>query len=137
MSLPENELRVPLTALSFQLLLALADEARHGYGIVKEIEQATDGAMKPATGAVYLAIQRMVDEGLICNEAPPTHAAVDERTALWHSDSLRRRALEFVNQVAVIGAVHGDSKYGRLLKTRNIDQAAKAGGNRAQVHARR
>ena len=47
MSLPKKELRLPLTPLSFQLLLALADEHRHGYGIVKEIEHATGGEMKP------------------------------------------------------------------------------------------
>ena len=106
MSLPENELRVPLTALSFQLLLALADEARHGYGIVKEIEQTTDGAMKPATGAVYLAIQRMVDEGLICNEAPPTHAAVDERRRYYRLTALGRRtaAAEATRLAGLVGA---------------------------------
>ena len=106
MSLQENELRAPLTALSFQLLLALADEARHGYGIVKEIEHATDGAMKPATGAVYLAIQRMVDEGLICNEAAPGDVAVDERRRYYGLTGLGRRtaAAEATRLAGLVGA---------------------------------
>lgn len=106
MSLQENELRLPLTALSFQLLLALADEPRHGYGIVKEIERATDGTMKPATGAVYLAIQRMVDEGLICNEAAPDDVAVDERRRYYGLTKLGRRAAaaEATRLAGLVGA---------------------------------
>lgn len=106
MSFQNKELRLPLTPLSFQLLLAIADEHRHGYGIVKEIELATDGAMKPATGAVYLAIQRMVDEGLICNEAAPRDVAVDERRRYYGLTKLGRRtaAAEATRLAGLVGA---------------------------------
>ena len=90
MSKQGNELRLPLTPLSFQLLLALADEPRHGYGIVKEIEQATEGRMKPATGAVYLALQRMADEGLIQKEPAPLDAEVDGRRLYYGLTELGR-----------------------------------------------
>ena len=54
-----------MTPLTYQILLALADEARHGYGIIKEIEvRAGDGAA-PSTGALYLALQRLEGGGLI------------------------------------------------------------------------
>ena len=63
---------LPLTHLSYHILLALADADRHGYGIIKEIEERTEGAMTPSTGALYLALQRMDEEGLIEHtEAPP------------------------------------------------------------------
>ena len=106
MSFQNKELRLPLTPLSFQLLLAIADKHRHGYGIVKEIELATDGAMKPATGAVYLAIQRMVDEGLICNEAAPGDIAVDERRRYYGLTKLGRRtaAAEATRLAGLVGA---------------------------------
>lgn len=55
----------PLTHLSYHILLALADEERHGYGILKEIEDRSRGAMTPSTGALYLALQRMEEEGAI------------------------------------------------------------------------
>ena len=56
---------LPLTPLSYHVLLALADTDRHGYGVMKEIERQTSGQMKPATGTLYLAAKRLVDTGLI------------------------------------------------------------------------
>lgn len=57
--------RLPLTPLSFQILVSLADQPRHGYGIIKEIEAVEDRAFQSSTGTLYLAIQRLVKEGLI------------------------------------------------------------------------
>ena len=106
MSFQNKELRLPLTALSFQLLLALADEHRHGYGIVKEIEHATDGDMKPATGAVYLALQRMVDEGLVRTEQRPRDTDVDERRRYYGLTTLGRStaAAEATRLAGLVGA---------------------------------
>ena len=56
---------LPLTPLSFQILVALADEARHGYGIIKEIEERSGRPLKSSTGTLYLAIQRLEQEGLV------------------------------------------------------------------------
>jgi DNA-binding PadR family transcriptional regulator len=61
-----------LTPLSFEILIALADVPRHGYGIIKEIEAREGEGAAPSTGALYLALQRMEREGLIGGaEAPP------------------------------------------------------------------
>ena len=54
-----------MTPLTFQILLALADEVRHGYGIIKEIEERAGTGAAPSTGALYLALQRMESEGFI------------------------------------------------------------------------
>jgi DNA-binding PadR family transcriptional regulator len=70
---------LPLTHLSYHVLLALADRPRHGYGIIKEIEAETGGAMSPSTGALYLALQRMEEEGLL--EAATERPAEDEDDA--------------------------------------------------------
>jgi DNA-binding PadR family transcriptional regulator len=56
---------LPLTPLSFEILLALADEPRHGYGIIKEIEARTGKPLKSSTGTLYLAIRRLEDGELI------------------------------------------------------------------------
>ena len=58
-----------LTPLTYQILLALADADRHGYGIIKEIEARAGATSAPSTGALYLALQRMEAEGLVA-EAP-------------------------------------------------------------------
>lgn len=56
---------LPLTPLSFEILLALADEPRHGYGIIKEIEARTGKPLKSSTGTLYLAIRRLEEQALI------------------------------------------------------------------------
>ncbi|MEJ2237296.1 MAG: helix-turn-helix transcriptional regulator [Gemmatimonadales bacterium] len=86
---------LPLTPLSFQILLALVDGERHGYGIMKEIERRTRGRMTPATGPLYLAAQRLMDQGLI---------AESEKRPAPELDDQRRRYYEltpFGRQVAV------------------------------------
>ena len=61
-----------MTPLTFDILLALADEARHGYGIIKEIEIRSGSGSAPSTGALYLALRRMQGDGLIEEESAPT-----------------------------------------------------------------
>jgi DNA-binding PadR family transcriptional regulator len=56
---------LPLTSLTFHVLLALADANRHGYGIIKEVEERTNGKMELETGTLYAAMKRMRDDGLI------------------------------------------------------------------------
>jgi DNA-binding PadR family transcriptional regulator len=56
---------LPLTHLSYHVLLALADDDRHGYGIIKEVLARTDGQMELETGTLYTALKRLKDEGLI------------------------------------------------------------------------
>ncbi len=64
------EAELPLTPLSFEFLLALADRERHGYGVIKEIERQTEGSARPATGALYLAAKRLQESGLITESEP-------------------------------------------------------------------
>lgn len=56
---------LPLTTLTYHILLALADHDRHGYSIIKEVEERTGQAMQIETGALYHAIRRMKEEELI------------------------------------------------------------------------
>ena len=66
-----------LTPLTYQILLALADRDRHGYGIIKEIEGRAGRSSTPSTGALYLALQRMEVDGLVA-EAPERPDSVDD-----------------------------------------------------------
>ncbi len=61
----DPEKLLPLTPLSLHLLLALAASKNYGYGLMKEVRERTNGAINPATGTVYLALQRLGDEGLV------------------------------------------------------------------------
>ncbi len=62
---PPTASLLPLTHLTYHVLLALAGEPLHGYGMIVEIEQRTDGAMQVEAGTLYAAIKRMVADGLI------------------------------------------------------------------------
>ena len=69
---------MPVTPLTYQILMALADAPRHGYGIIKEIGARLGEAAEPSTGALYLALQRMEAEGLIL-DVPAPEADADAR----------------------------------------------------------
>jgi DNA-binding PadR family transcriptional regulator len=60
---PEDLL--PLQTATFHILLALADEDRHGYAIIQEVAARTDGAVKLSAGTLYRSIQRMLEQGLL------------------------------------------------------------------------
>lgn len=75
---------MPLTPLSYHILLALGDGEMHGYGVMKEIEQHTNGAMKPATGALYLAAKRLLDSGLIEESEERPDPELDDRRRRYY-----------------------------------------------------
>ena len=68
-----------VTPLTYDILLALADAVRHGYGIIKEIEARAGADEAPSTGALYLALQRMESEGLIRDADTPPDPQADRR----------------------------------------------------------
>jgi DNA-binding PadR family transcriptional regulator len=49
---------LPLSPQQFHILLSLADGPRHGYGVIREVEERTDGAVRLGTGTLYTAIAR-------------------------------------------------------------------------------
>ena len=64
-----------LTPLSAAILFALGDGARHGYAIIKEIEEMTQGDMRPNTGSMYLALHRLRQDGFIVEAVGPSEDA--------------------------------------------------------------
>ena len=83
-----------MTPLTYEILLALADAPRHGYGIIKEIEARFGATSAPSTGALYLALQRMEAEGLIEEASEKTAASDDKRRRYWTITSRGREAAE-------------------------------------------
>jgi DNA-binding PadR family transcriptional regulator len=80
---------LPLTPVALNILLALADEERHGYGIGVEVRERTGGKMRLGPGTLYGSIKRMVDGGLVEeSEGRPEEATDDERRGY---DEERRR----------------------------------------------
>ncbi len=61
----DPETMLPLSQSVFHILLALADGEKHGYGIMLEIEERTDGQVRVGPGTLYGAIKRLLAQGLI------------------------------------------------------------------------
>jgi DNA-binding PadR family transcriptional regulator len=56
---------LPLAPASFHILLALAEEDRHGYAILLDVERRTGGEVKLSAATLYRSIQKLLDDGLI------------------------------------------------------------------------
>jgi DNA-binding PadR family transcriptional regulator len=55
----------PLPSAAFQILLSLAGEDLHGYGIMRQVAEQTDGRMRLGPGTLYSSIQTLLDEKFI------------------------------------------------------------------------
>ncbi len=85
----------PLSAAVFEILLALADEERHGYDIMREVERRTGGNLSLYPGTLYRAISRLVAEGLVEElDERPARQDDDERRRYYRVTSLGRLAAE-------------------------------------------
>ncbi len=82
---------LPLTPLSFHILLALADDDRHGYGIIKEVRDRTNGEVNPGAGTLYAAVQRMLDDELIVETSDRPAAGDDERRRYYRLTAFGRQ----------------------------------------------
>lgn len=55
----------PLTEATFLILLSLVPEARHGYAIMRDVNQLSEGRVNLSTGTLYTALKRLLDDGWI------------------------------------------------------------------------
>src|SRR6476659_9050122 len=79
-----------LSDLAFHILLALGDGPSHGYAIGKDVEERSGGRLDPTTGALYQALRRLEDDGLV---APaPSPRGVDARRKYFALTAAGRRA---------------------------------------------
>lgn len=78
----------------FHILLALATEDRHGYSIMRETEQLTDGQVKLGPGALYAGLGKLTDGGLIAEtEDRPAPELDDARRRYYRITDAGRLAL--------------------------------------------
>src|SRR5271169_4489443 len=63
----------PMTGQAFFVLTALADGPRHGYGIVGEVDELSQGRVKLKIGSLYGVLDRLAAEGLIEPDREEAH----------------------------------------------------------------
>lgn len=77
-----------MTPAAFHVLLTLADGPRHGYLILKDVEERTGGEVVLSTGTLYGLIKRFLDDELILEMRPA--AGDDERRRTYRLTVLGR-----------------------------------------------
>jgi DNA-binding PadR family transcriptional regulator len=91
----EPETFLPLSPAVFHILLALADGERHGYAIMQQVAEGTDGLVKLGPGTLYGSIKRLLADGLIEEtDERPDPALDDERRRYYRLTGLGRRVAE-------------------------------------------
>jgi DNA-binding PadR family transcriptional regulator len=97
---------LPLPAAAFHILLALTAGDLHGYGIIKDVEGRTNGALRLSPGTLYRTIQRLLEQGLIEEPRKPSRVTSDPRRRYYRITSMgtevaraeTRRLAELVRQ---------------------------------------
>jgi len=83
---------LPLSPAVLNILLSLADKERHGYGIMREVEERTGGRTKLGPGTLYGSIKRMLADGLIEeSDERPDPAIDDQRRRYYRITDFGRR----------------------------------------------
>ena len=84
---------LPLPVGVFHILMAVAQEDRHGYGIIQDVIRRTDGELRLSAGTLYRSIQRMLEQGLIEELAEsPDPSSTDERRRYYRLTRFGKRA---------------------------------------------
>ncbi len=61
----ESSPEEPLTEATFLILLSLASEPKHGYGIMKDVRALSEDRIVLGTGTLYGALKRLLEQGWI------------------------------------------------------------------------
>lgn len=79
----------------FHVLVALAEDDRHGYAILKAVSERTGGAVALSTGTLYSMVKRLLAEGVIVESLRrPAAAEDDERRKYYRLTDFGRRVIE-------------------------------------------
>jgi len=91
---PVPESFLPLKPHWFHVLLSLADQEQHGYGIMQEVLQRTDGKVRLWPATLYGTLKRLIDEELIEeSEERPAPELDDTRRRYYRLTRFGRRVL--------------------------------------------
>ena len=111
---PDPRSFLPLTPLACHVLLALAGDGLHGYGIIQEVSARTAGAITLRTGTLYALLQRLESDGLIAeSDRRPDPDEDDERRRYYELTKLGRAVLEA--DLRRLEAVVGEARRKRVL----------------------
>jgi DNA-binding PadR family transcriptional regulator len=83
---------LPLAPAALHILLSLAGEERHGYGIMQDIARQSDGRYKLGPGTLYDNLQKLLKERLV-EESENSSTGADSRRRYYRLTKFGRRVL--------------------------------------------
>ena len=102
---------MPIRPVEFEILLSLANEERHGYGIMQEAERLSGGELRIEPGTLYRALHRMLKAGWVAESGRrPAVDLDDERRRYYRLTPLGRRvaAAEAERLARLVGAARAN-----------------------------
>ncbi len=108
---PEPETFLPLTTPEYHVLLSLGRDALHGYGMMRALEERTDGADVLLPGTLYTTLARMVEKGLLEELDRPPDPDADARRRYYRATPL--------------GLAVGKAESARLARLLRVARAAR------------
>ncbi len=92
--MPSPESFLPLKPHWFHVMLSLADQEQHGYGIMQEVLDRTDGKVRLWPATLYGTLKRLMDQDLIEeSDERPAPELDDARRRYYRLTRLGRRVL--------------------------------------------
>ena len=107
---------LPLSPPVFHVMVSLAEEPRHGYAIIKEVEERTGGAERIGAGTLYAIIKRLLADGLIAEVDSPRRDD-DQRRRYYQLTTLGRRVA--VAEAQRLERAVASARTSRLLPARS------------------
>ena len=86
---------LPLPASAMHIIVALAGGEKHGYAIMRDIDELSGGSVTMGPGTLYGSIKRMIDQGLVEEtDERPDPALDDQRRRYYRLTALGQRVGE-------------------------------------------
>jgi DNA-binding PadR family transcriptional regulator len=103
---------LPLPPAAFYILMALAQENRHGYAIIQDVERRSEGRVRLSAGTLYRSIQRMLEHGLLTEVLTrPVSSRDDERRRYYRltpfGTAVARAELRRLTELVKLARAHG------------------------------
>lgn len=91
----DSKMFTPLTPAVLHILMALADSDKHGYAIMKQVQEDSEGKVTMGPGTLYGSIKRMLEAGLVAESEKKIDPALDDERRIYYKiTGLGQQALQ-------------------------------------------
>lgn len=111
---------LPMNPVEFLVLAALTDGEMHGYGLVRDITERTDGRVHLRAGNLYRVLDRLLNRGLIEESDRRAAEANDSKAGSKTSGGEKRRFYRVTNLGRRVAAAEADLMTSVVAKSKGL-----------------